>query len=146
MDIKEFDALVQELKEKKEMYDKASQLKTDTYNEYQKVQEKVLNTLKKTGKSKYHVDHLGTVYTITNYRVSTPKDLDSKRAFADWISSKYGNDVRDEMLGVNYQTLNSFVKKEFDAAEERGDVAFKIPGLDDPEMIESVGFRQDVKK
>jgi len=143
MDTSEFDILVEKLQYAKETYEMAKKMKTEAHSDLEEKKHQILTALKDTGKSKYHVKGLGTVYTITKYQVTTPKGLEDKRLFFGWLKERFGDDVSDSMLGVNHQTLNSFMKKEFEAAEERGDVAFTVPGLEDPAMIESVGFRGD---
>jgi hypothetical protein len=143
MELKEFDSLVDKLSYAQETYDMASRAKTEAHEQLQGIKFQILEALQKSGKTKYHVDNLGTVYTIHKYTVQTPKDVEAKRRFSSWVEAKYGSDVKDSMLGINHNTLNSFVKKEIEAATERGDVAFKIPGIEDPQIIESIGFRKE---
>jgi hypothetical protein len=46
------------------------------------------------------------------------------------------------MISVNSQTLNSFAKKELEAAKETGDIDFKIPGLGEPTLTEMIALRR----
>lgn len=90
---------------------------------------------------KQHVPGCGTVYRQKNFSVKVPKDPQSKQLLFSWIASKKGQDVLDNMISVNSMTLNSFYKSELEAAKEEGNVDFKVPGIEVPEVYWSLGMK-----
>jgi hypothetical protein len=75
---------------------------------------------------------------MKRFSVKTPKSIEDKRLLFQYIRETYGQDVLDEYRTVNYQTLNAFYKQE---CEHLGDGA-KVPGLEEPTLDISLGFRK----
>lgn len=61
--------------------------------------------------------------------VTTPKTLEEKRALFDYLREQ---NIFDEMVSVNSQTLNSLYKQLEAEALERGELEFKLPGVAEP--------------
>ena len=91
---------------------------------------------------KQHVPGCGTVFRQQNFSVKVPKDPAQKKALFDWIASHKGQDVLDNMISVNSMTLNSFYKAELAAAQEAGDIKFKMTGIGEPEIYTTLGMRK----
>lgn len=62
---------------------------------------------------------------VEGFRV--PKDLETKKRFFTFLEEK---GIFDELVSVNANTLNSWAQAEIEAAAERGDFDFQIPGLE----------------
>ncbi len=142
----ELDALVQELVELKDNKDLAKELSANAHNKYEAQRAKLLDTLRLADKERYDVKGLGMVRVTKKLDFITPKTIETKRAFADYIESAYGLETKDDMFSVNYNTLNSFCKKEYTRAEEDKNVSFTIPGIEDPTETERVSFYPEKKK
>lgn len=81
----------------------------------------------------------GMVVRSQRWSYKTPKTDDAKEAFYNYLRSK---GLFDSMISVNSQTLNSFCKKEMEAAKEAGDLDFEIPGLEEPTLSENISIRR----
>lgn len=81
----------------------------------------------------------GQIVVNRRFAVQTPKgeDLD---LFLGHLEATRPDDYK-ALRGVNYQTLNAWYSQEFEAAKERGDFDFKIPGLGEPTANEYLTIR-----
>jgi len=129
--VEELDKLVRDMKVARDAYEVKSQESKALYAEYVKKDNEVMQALDASGKSKYTVDGLGTVSVVSSLKVRTPKTIEEKQAFLDYISNKYGQEVMIDKVSFNYQSLNAFYKEEFNQADNKA--AFSIPGLESPE-------------
>ncbi len=93
---------------------------------------KILQTLADHDMSSFKSSR-GTVVRAVRYTVPTPKTIEDKVAFFDWLNKEKGREVYWTYASVNSQSLNSFYKAEMEAAKEAGNFNFKIPGLAEPE-------------
>lgn len=71
--------------------------------------------------------------------VKTPKTLEDKTALFEYLKQK---GLYDTMVSVNSQTLNSFYKSELEAAKERGDDNFNVPGVTEISVQQILSFRK----
>lgn len=140
VDLQKMDALITEMREKKEAHEEAKKKATDIYKEYAALEHKVIAALKAAGKKSYKVDGLGTFSIVHKQVVTTPKTLDEKRQLFDYIREKYGDDVLDTLRSVNHQSLNSFYNQEAEKAEDPS--LFEIPGISAPTIKEEARFRK----
>lgn len=138
----QLDDLIREMKRLDDEKDKAKQAHSEASEKYEAARDAVLSALKACGKSKYYVDGLGTAFIASRLSFQTPKEIEQKDAFFNWIASTFGDDTLKGMVTVNSQTLNAFCKREFEAALERGEADFKIPGINEPTAQETVNFRK----
>lgn len=106
------------------------------HDEWEAREREVLAMLKAAGKSKYHVDDLGTVSIRNRYVVRSPKDLTAKLAFFHYILEKHGKEVLIGLQSIQHQSLNAFYNAEMEANPEA-----TIPGLEPAQHEESVVFR-----
>lgn len=81
----------------------------------------------------------GTLVRSGRYSWKTPKTPESREAFFGYLKER---GVFDGLISVNSNTLASFAKQEMEAAVERQDIDFAIPGLDDPTYTERVALRK----
>lgn len=138
----QLDHLIKEMKRLDDEKDEAKKAHSEASEKYEAARDAVLSALKACGKSKYYVDGLGTAFIASRLSFQTPKEIEQKDAFFKWIAETHGDDVLKGMVTVNSQTLNGFCKREFEAALERGDADFKIPGINEPTAQETVNFRK----
>jgi len=132
MDTAIFDGLVELFKDAKEKADHWAKQK-------ELLKRKLIDALEEAGKTKYHVDGVGTVQLAIRKTVRTPKTLEEKILFWDYIEEKYGIEVMGEFQTVNSRSLNSFYKAEEE--KYKGEAEFSIPGLDAPEEQVTLSLR-----
>lgn len=139
--VEELDLLVKHYLRAREIYEAAKKVSGDKYAEYQELENKLVQTLTDAGKKSYKVDGVGQVTRVVKNSVQTPKDVSDKRSFFKWVGEKYGEDVRDQMMSVNSQTLNSFYNQEVE--KHADDPLFGIPGIGSPTASEHLTFKRD---
>lgn len=80
----------------------------------------------------------GTVISSSVQSVSVPKG-EEKQKFFSYLKEA---GIYDEVVSVNSQWLNGYYKKEMEAARERGDHFFELPGLGVPFTKTRLSFRK----
>jgi len=74
----------------------------------------------------------GTAGTVSPYQkaaYTVPKTPEEREKFFQYLKDQ---GIFDSMITVNYNTMNGWAEKEYEAAKERGDIFFSIPGLGAP--------------
>lgn len=135
--MKEMDNLVLTLVEqkasKKVLEDQAKLVETDIRRQMGKI----LAHLKDAGMKTFKGNH-GTVTSVerTSYKLpSTDEDLEKLQA---WYEEK---GLR-HMLKPNSISHNSLMAKEFEAAKDKGDPFFEIPGAGQPEITVTLSLTE----
>lgn len=82
----------------------------------------------------------GTMILNRRFAVTVPKGPDLE-AFLSYLQDQKPDSYR-ALRTVNYQTLNGWYKEELDAAVERGELDFQIPGLHEPTVNEYLSVRK----
>lgn len=139
----ELDQAVELMRSLETEYKSAKEISTQAHHVLQEAKATLIHMLQNAGKSKYHVDGLGTASLVTKLKVRTPKDLVAKDLLFKYIKDNYGDDGVLSYASVNYQALNKFYNDEFEIAlaDGRGD-DFSIPGLETPDSEVSLSFRK----
>lgn len=140
VNLREMDALVKDMRARREAYDEAKKHASELYKEFAEVEGKVLQALKAAGKKSYKAEGVGTFSIVNKQVVTVPKNLEDKRKVFEWITDKYGDDVLDSMRSINHMTLNSFYNEEVKKADDPS--MFDIPGLEAPTIKEETRFRK----
>lgn len=130
--IKELDDLILAYKQAELEHKEAKEIASKKYEVVCELESKILAALEASGKSRYYLDEVGTVFVSETLRFRTPSDPSEKKKLISWINKKYGEDGVLGQVTFNYQTLNGFLRREFEAAAERGDATFTIPGVEPP--------------
>ncbi len=117
--------------------DKAKELRAV----YDTTEAKLLELIKRAGKTKWNAEGIGTAYVINKYAITTPKTGSAKEKLFAYIKERHGPETLLGLLSINSQTLNSFVNKELE-----NNPLENIPGLDPPTHRESLGFRKERRK
>ncbi len=133
--ISQLEQLIAELKQARQKHAQAKAVSTDLYHQLEEVEQRVMGALKAAGRSKFEAEGVAAVRIQSKEEFNTPKELEHKRVLFKYIQEKYGVETLTGMLSINYQTLNSWAKKEI--AE---DPALQIPGLGQPTSSETLFF------
>jgi len=81
----------------------------------------------------------GLVSLAAKTSVKTPKTPADREAFFNYLKSE---GIYDALVSVNSSSLNALYKEKFAAAVESGDIDFKIPGLNEVTITQSLSFRK----
>lgn len=130
--IKDLDNLILAYKQAEHEHREAKDIATKKWEDLCALEAKILAALEASGKSRYYLDEVGTVFTSTSLNFRTPKEMADKKRLIAWINKKYGEEGVLGQVTFNYQSLNGFLRREFEAAAERGDATFSIPGIEPP--------------
>lgn len=137
--IEGFESLCKTVADQREKCDVASAALKEENKKLEKLEMKVLSYLKDMNRTNYPSAY-GTVGIMRRTSVTTPKTPEDKAALFEYLRAK---GLYESMVGVNSQTLNSFYRQELEIAEAEGRVAdFRIPGLGEPTISETVTFRK----
>lgn len=137
--VEEFEQLIKDIQAQRSEVEAKKALLSAENEKLEALETKALEALKATGKDSYQ-GAVGTVYTLHRMSVSVPKDPEKRKLFFEYLQKK---GVYDSLITINSQTLNAFYKSEFEAAKEAGlGLEFQVPGIEEPKIFESVGFRK----
>lgn len=136
--LKDMDALIEQISNKRYEIDEHRIIEKKLNAELDELERKCISYLKELGRESYQ-SPIGTIYQIQKPRITTPKTDKDKKAFFDYLEKK---GLFLQYASVNSNSLNSFYRAEFEAAKERGEMDFNIPGLGAPSIYETVGFRR----
>ena len=138
--VQELDSLVIELKDARISYDLAKAISTGKHELVEELEMKLIEVLTEAGKSVYEVEGCARVTIVSKTQVTTPKTLEQKELFFNWVESKLGKEGLLAYQTVNYQSLNSLYNKELEKALETG-LDFTVPGLDLPMVVRTLQVR-----
>lgn len=120
MEIAAFEALIAEyveaendLEEVKRTVVKPQQEKVD------ELEARILQTLIDHDMTSYKSKH-GTVIKSLRYSVKTPKSIEEKTAFFEWLNKTKGREVYWNYVTINSQSLNAFIKQKWRRQKRRG--------------------------
>lgn len=136
MTLEQMNAMIQELDSTKALYEARKEMSDDAYKDYENQRKLVLDTLKAQGLENYKAPGVGMVYISAKEVYRVPSDIPTKTQLFNYIKNKYGVDTLMTMTSINHATLNSWANKESEAG------AMQIPGLEQPTLQETVGFRR----
>jgi hypothetical protein len=103
------------------------------------LEKQLIETLKKLGKTSFNSKSGGFVISYrTSFKV--PATPEARLAFFDYLKQK---GIFEGMISVHSATLNSFCKKELEAAQDRGEgLDFAIPGIEPASVQEILSFKK----
>ena len=131
------DEMIAEYKDCRDVYEEKKKEASKSYEDVEKIQNKIMAALEAAGKKSYKVDGLGTFSVVLKQSVSMPKDFEEKRGLFSYIIKNYGVDVFESMVTIHYQSLNSFYNQEFEKAQ---DPMFHLPGVSAPTVKKEPRF------
>lgn len=143
--VEEFETLIQNMSELSAEIDQeklALKAKQEVLDE---LYDKAMAMLKESGKHSYKSEH-GTVSISEMMWVTVPQTPEDKEKLFAYLKDK-GKDIFYKYVGVNSQSINSYVREEWELAKEDPEQAlnFSIPGLGAPKMQEKISFRKGKK-
>lgn len=122
---------------KQKAYIKTIETTLDTANEHlKKLSNQVAHIFEKFGKTS-HKSAMGTISLVNLETYTTPKTREEKEALFNYMKS-LSEDVYWAKVGVNHQSLQAFCKEEMAAALEKGDTAFRVPGVGEPTLLPQI--------
>jgi hypothetical protein len=135
--IKDFEELAQQLADVREKIDLLNIEYKKLGEEEAALEAKIIALLDAAEITSYKAK-AGTIISSSMQSVSVPKG-ESKQSFFNYLKEA---GIYDEVVTVNSQWLNGYYKKEMEAAREREDVFFTIPGLENPFTKTRLSFRK----
>ena len=123
--VNDLEGLIAQCFEQRAKYDELKDKASEEHEKLEQLQAKIITTLESLEMDSYKSKSGNFSYRYEE-SFQTPKDLESKKAFFDYLKEK---GVYDTMISVNSKTLNAFAKEEIKVAEARGELDFQIPGL-----------------
>lgn len=145
LDMNEMDTLVEKSVEAWSVYDEKKKLASVAFAEAEQIDAQILKALKDAGKTKYHVDGIGTISLSQKAVVRVPSSIESKKEFFKYLRT-LGEDVLFSMTTVNSNTLNSWYGAQLEEVASKGILGFSVPGIEEPTMRESLRFNSERKK
>jgi hypothetical protein len=136
--LKELTGLCSELKEKRAEKKAIEDQAKEVGSRIAKIEAKILAHLEEYGMKNFSGD-FGQVVRTKRYSVKQPKTPEAKEQFFDYLRSQ---GVFEELISVNSRTLQSWVRQEIEAKKEEGVQDFVPPGLDQPEITETISLRK----
>jgi hypothetical protein len=136
----------EKIKTLKELSDKSKQLSDEKKlidNAYETLESEIIIALQSNNLKSYKLDGVAALTVVNKMSVQTPKDLESKRAFKEWLTKRFGPDAVDAYLSINSNTLNSLYREEYELAILAGNAdSFKISGICEPIARQSLSVRK----
>jgi hypothetical protein len=99
---------------------------------------KIMNNLNEFKKPSWKCAH-GNFIINNRFTVPTPKTPEEKQAFFGYLKEK---GIFEDMVTVHSQTLNGYFRQEMDAALDRGEIDFKMPGIGEPKYVQTLAMRK----
>lgn len=138
--VDEMNQKVVEIRAKEEEYEAAKKVSTQLGHEVDSLYEQVGKMLLDLGQDSFRTP-LGTVSLRKRTSFKVPKDEESKQVFFQKLKDM---GVFESMITVNSNTLNSFLKAEYESAEAIGQdmVTYQFPGIDPPTVSVTASLRK----
>lgn len=132
------DNLVSQIKNKRQEYEEKKKQATAAHDDLEILQNEMVALLKANGRKSYHAPGVGKVGYKEVEQYTTPKTNDAKQALFGYIRDKYGEEVLTSMVSINSNTLKGWANKETESGEVQ-----RIPGLEQPTMVEIPSFTKE---
>lgn len=130
------DAEVKKLVELEAIYEEKKRIYKEADDNYEMQRNRLLQILSSTGKSKYHVDGVGTISLAIKTAVSVPKNPVEKAEMLKHFES-LGPELYHAYVTVNHMTLNSYLNEQLQL-----DPSFVIPGVGEKKETPELRFRK----
>ncbi len=138
--VEQVNKVVEDIRAKEAEYEEAKKISTALGHEVDRLYEQAGQILLDLGQDSFKTPH-GTVSLRKRTSFKVPKDEESRNAFFAKLKEM---DVFESMITVNSNTLNSFLKAEYDNAEASGEdmVTYKFPGIEPPTVSVTASLRK----
>lgn len=138
IDMGQFNELCRQTWEQRAKVDELARIASEESKKLEELKAKVLAHCTHYELEKHHVPGFGTLSVQNRWSVKVPQG-DSKIAFFDYLKE---NGIFEAMATVHSQTLNSWFKEKMEEALGAGDIEFAVPGLENPKIVKTIGFRK----
>jgi exonuclease VII small subunit len=139
--VKEMDNALINLRAIKEEYASVDAIAKECHKRLKAAEGAVIQILKDAGKGTFITEGIGRATISEKLSVATPKSIEEKVAFFNWIENNLGEETRDAYMTVSSASLNKFYQEQSDLAAERGEV-LEIDGLQPPTSRSILSFRK----
>ena len=136
----ELDEVVTALKEARDAYDIAKTLSNEKHANVEEIERKLIDLLTMANKNVYEVENVARITVVTKSQVTTPKSIEAKREFFEWVRSKLGDEGLLAYQNINFQSLNSLYNAEMKLALDKGE-DFHVPGIELPNIVRTLMVR-----
>lgn len=136
--LKELNTICGLYKEKRAEKKAADEVVKSISAEISKLEAKILGYLDEYGMKNFS-GSFGQVIRQKRYSVKQPRTPEAKEAFFDYLR---GQGIFEDMVSVNSRTLQSWVRQEIEAKKEEGLRDFVPPGLEPPDIVETISLRK----
>mgnify|MGYP003141411758 CR=1 FL=1 len=134
--VNDLDGLCKDVVKTREDYDAAKKTSADFDSIHRKAKRKLMDALDALGKKSYAVEGLASISKVSKFKVTVPKDLESRREMIDYFLAQ-GENISSKYLTVNSMSLNSWYSQ-----EAENDPGFQMPGVGEPELSEYLQIRK----
>lgn len=142
MEIQELQEKIKALKEMDERYKNKKKEAEELNGFCDALKVEIIEALESHEMTSFKVDKIANVSITHRMSVPTPKTVEDKKAFFQWVADNKGEEVRDAMMTVNSQTLNSFWKAEYESLDDDAKLMFQIDGLEMPSVSKVLSIRK----
>lgn len=111
------------------VYKEAKKEASDEHSQLKVFQKDAINLLEALEKDSYKTAR-GTFSFRYPDSYKTPKTVEDKKIFAEWLKSEHGEEIFWELFSVNSQSLNSFCREQASLLEEKGEMDPQFPGIE----------------
>lgn len=129
----EFEALCEKAWQLKDEKTRLAKQAKEVGHELDELQNTIIQHLKSLGK-KTHLTKNGKLTVAQKTSVTLPQG-ENKEKFFEYLKEK---GIFEDMVHVNSRTLQSFYKQEVEAHLADGDVAWEMPGIEEPITFETM--------
>ena len=139
--VAEIESLVKELADKRLQVEELKRPYSQAQEELEQIEGKVGGALIEMGKDSYKSEY-GTVSRRTEERYNLPATPEDREKFFNFLKEK---GVFEQLITVNSNTFNSFIKAEKEAVEARDPEAalhFSLPGVPEAKTRHVLSFRK----
>lgn len=134
LDLTAFELLVTELYNLREKVKRMEEDVEKEKSQLEVLKTKVMTCLDQAGKSNYKSER-GTVSIVNKFSVETPKEIEAKKAFFNWLHEK---GIFEEYATVNSAKLNALYNEQLEIS---GNPDFKIPGIGEAKHYKNLSIR-----
>ncbi len=142
MEIQELQEKIKALKEMDERYKNKKREAEELNGFCDALKAEIIEALEIHDMTSFKVDGVANISISHRMSVPTPKTVEDKKAFFKWVADNKGEEVRDAMMTVNSQTLNSFWKAEYESLSDDDKLMFQIDGLEMPSISKVLSVRK----
>jgi hypothetical protein len=138
--VDEMNKVVEQVRQKEAEYEAAKKISTGLGYEVDALYEQMGKMLLDLGQDSFKTP-LGTISLRKRTSFKVPKDEESRNAFFGKLKEM---GVFDSMITVNSNTLNSFLKEQYELAETQGAdmVIYKFDGIEPPTISVTASLRK----